>query len=336
MTISVVIPTYNRYESLVRTLVSLSAQKELPNEVLVVDSSTAVADETVLKKMFPALHITYIHTQKPSVCAQRNIGIKKASGSHIFLCDDDLEFSNDYILQLKNYFFKNQSVSAASGLFLEKNESGEWAYIYPVKSVSQLCWKFIFQQSIWCDPNDIKFNFFSKPIYKFIYNFYRKRNNTYTLAGWPLLTDFNGPAFKTAFYSLGASIIKKEWLMLSAFDETLDNNGIGDNYGVALNFPEFPAIHVLTGAHAYHHKIAINRLSASESYYKRVLALHYFMANSKQFNRVNKAFLIWSLLGNIPVHLIKGNSHFLKATTKAICRILIGKPNLTNNNKICA
>jgi glycosyltransferase involved in cell wall biosynthesis len=324
MTISAVIPTYNRYESLIRTLVSLSKQKELPDEVLVVDASTVIADENELKNKFPALHITYLYT-RPSVCAQRNMGIQKASSSHILLCDDDIELRDDYILNVKNYMLQMPDIHVISGLFVEKNELGEWAYMYPITSMSQLCWKFIFQHSIWCNLENIKTNFLNKYAYQFIRNFYVKRKNTYTLAGWPLITDFNGPVFKTAFYSLGASIIKKEWLLLSPFDEALDRNGFGDNYGVALHFPQFPAIHILANTCAYHNKIKANRLSAPQSYYKRVHALNYFMSTSKQFNLTNKIFLIWSLLGNGLVHLVKGKKDFFIATMKLIGTILTSK-----------
>lgn len=325
MTISAIIPTCNRYKSLMRTLTSLSKQQALPNEVIIIDASTISADEYEFKTKFPTLHITYLHTN-PSVCAQRNIGIQKAKGSHIFLCDDDLEFPDEYILKIKNFILKVQNAHVVSGLILEKNEKNEWSYMYPVKSIAQLCWRFIFQQSIWYTLKDMHTNYFNKYIHQFISDFYSKRKNTYTLAGWPLVTDFNPPVFKTAFYGLGASIIDKEWLVISPFDETLDKNGMGDNYGIALHFPNFPAIHVLTDTHVYHHKINTNRLSASEAYYKRVLALNYFITNAKRFNFVNKAFLIWSLFGNMLVHANKRNKKFLKVSVKLIYIILTSMP----------
>ena len=327
MTVSAVIPTYNRYESLVNTLMSLSKQKELPNQVIIVDASIMPANENKLKNKFPLLNITYLYAL-PSVCTQRNIGIRAANSSHIFLCDDDIELPDNYIFNIKNYLLQTPDVYVASGLILEKNEQNKWGYVYPIKSVSQLCWRFIFQQSVWCDLKNMKTNFFNQWIYACICNFYAKRKNTYTLAGWPLITDFNEPVFKTAFYGLGASIIKKEWLEISPFDESLDNHGFGDNYGVALNFPQFPAIHVLTNIHAYHHKINTNRLPASQSYYKRVLALYYFMSNNKRFGITNRFFLVWSLLGNGLVHAVKGQTNFLKVTVTLMGKILTSKPKI--------
>jgi len=324
ITISAVIPTYNRYESLLRTLRSLSLQTALPEEVIIVDASDGDGSEDELRNSYPSLHIKYIRS-KPSVCAQRNIGIQIASGSHVFLCDDDIEFSNDYVLRIKKYIDGNAEAKAVSGSVLEKNKDGGWGYDYPVVSIWQLFWKFIFQQSLWCDIKRIRGALVSGFSYHFLVRFYVHRKNTFSLAGWPLVTNFEGPVFKTAFYGLGASIIKTEWLRSSPFDEVLDAHGIGDNYGVALHFPDFPAIHVLTDVHAYHHKIDANRLSEAESFFKRGLALHYFMTGSERFTAVNRLFLVWSLIGNWLVYCVKGNRPHLRAVTKLISAILAGR-----------
>ena len=323
ITISAVIPTYNRYESLFRTLRSLVLQTELPDEVIIVDASDAVGNESELINSFPALKIKYLHSP-PSVCVQRNIGIKNATGSYIFLCDDDLEFPKDYIFKMKAIIQNYSGARAVTGSWNEKNKQGEWGYEYPVRSISQLCWRFIFQQSVWCDIRKIKTGFFNKLIYRFVSGFYLKRNNTYSLAGWPLVTDFEKPVFKTAFYSLGASIIRTDWLLSSPFDEVLETNGIGDHYGVALNFPVFPSIHVLRDVPVYHHKINVNRLSEAESYYRRGLALHYFMRESQRFTLTNRLFFIWSLLGNWIAFLVKGNQPLLQAANKLFIVILKG------------
>jgi glycosyltransferase involved in cell wall biosynthesis len=321
ITISAVIPTYNRRESLLRTLRSLALQTELPEEVIIVDASDGVRNDTELTNSFPSLNVKYIRSL-PSLCAQRNTGIKSAAGSHIFLCDDDLEFPIDYILKIKTFIRNNPDTHVVTGCWNERNTEGQWGYEYPVKSISQLCWKFIFQQSVWCDIKSIKTDSLNRFIYHAVSNFYLKRKNSCTLAGWPLVTHFEKPVFKTTFYSLGASIVRRDWLLSSPFDEALDAHGIGDNYGVALHFPEFHGIHVLTDVPAYHHKTKNNRLSEAESYYKRGLALHYFMSGSRRFTPVNRLFFIWSLIGNWFAFLVKGNWLLLQAATKLISAIL--------------
>ncbi len=311
MIISVVIPTCNRPESLARTLKSLAAQLDLPDEVIIVDASTISAEENDYVNKFPTLGIRYIHTQ-PSVCAQRNLGVQNATGTRIFLCDDDLEFPEDYILKIRTFLKTNSDVNVVSGLWLEKNEKGQWSYDFPIKSIGSLFWKFLFQQGIWCNIEKIKKGFWGKVFFRLVRNFYRKRKNTYSLAGWPLITHFETPFFKTAFYSLGACIINKEWLLASPFDEGLDSNGIGEHYGVALHFPEFPAIHVLMDTPVYHHKTDTNRPPVTEAFIKRVNALQGFMRQNKRFTIVNRIFLVWSLIGNALVNVAKGNTGHLK------------------------
>jgi glycosyltransferase involved in cell wall biosynthesis len=323
ITISAVIPTYNRRESLLRTLRSLALQTELPEEVIIVDASDDVRIGIELTDRFPSLNVKYIRSL-PSLCAQRNTGIRSAVSSHVFLCDDDLEFPIDYILKLKTFIRNNSDVHVITGCWNERNKVGQWGYEYPVKSISQLCWKFIFQQSVWCDIKNMKTGSLNRLIFHFVSHFYLKRKNNYTLAGWPLVTDFEKPVFKTAFYSLGASIIRRDWLLSSPFDEVLDANGIGDHYGVALHFPDFPAISVLTDVPVHHHKIKDNRLSEAESFYRRGLALHFFMSKSEIFTLSNRLFFIWSLTGNWFAFLAKGNWLLLQAATKLISAILKG------------
>src|SRR5262245_59486804 len=87
-TISVVIPTRNRPASLARTVAALRAQTCPPDELIIVDASDspvepdAASDPTV---SFPVLRLR----TPPGVCHQRNVGIQRASGTHILLCDDD-------------------------------------------------------------------------------------------------------------------------------------------------------------------------------------------------------------------------------------------------------
>ncbi|MBL7893223.1 MAG: glycosyltransferase family 2 protein [Bacteroidia bacterium] len=329
ITVSAIIPTYNRPESLVRTIKSMAQQNKLPEEVIVIDASESQIDENLLKEQFPLLKIKCIKST-PSVCLQRNIGIREASGSFILLCDDDIELHEDYIFKISEFIKNSDNISVVSGLVLEKNKDDNWAHEYPVNSVSKLFWKFIFQQTIWCEIQNIKTSFLNRLIYLPIRAFYLKRKNTYTLAGWPLITHFGPPVFKTAFYGLGAGMIKREWLIANPFDETLDNNGIGENYGLALGFTEFPAIHVLTTTSAFHHKIDTGRLPQQEAYFKRVLALNYFMSKSKTFGTINKIFLVWSLIGSLIVFNFKRKRAYARVTRKLILSIIRDRSHKTD------
>jgi hypothetical protein len=123
---------------------------------------------------------------------------------------------------------------------------------------------------------------------------------------------------------VGASTIKKELLLKNPFDEVLDQYGIGDNYGICISFPG--KVVVLTNTFVLHYKDSENRLDATIAYYRRVLALHYFMKKSKRFNFINTLWLLWSLIG-IMIMFVK-NSQFIlaRAALKSIIQYLHNNP----------
>ncbi|MBU1216914.1 glycosyltransferase family 2 protein [bacterium] len=86
MKISVVIPTYNRYEVLKRALYSVFAQANPPCEVIVVDDGSTDETQQILQD-FP--QIQYFYQQNAGVSAARNLGIKNASCEWIAFLDSD-------------------------------------------------------------------------------------------------------------------------------------------------------------------------------------------------------------------------------------------------------
>jgi hypothetical protein len=183
-----------------------------------------------------------------------------------------------------------------------------------------LFWKYFFQLSIWGEIKPAANN----GLIKKIKTYYQKKGNHISRAGWPVLTDFSGDYFTTPVYSLGASLVKKEWLIHSPFDEVLDRFGIGDNYGVIIDFP-VPAIHVLNHAVVYHHQEPMNRLQRSLQYYRRALALDYFIRTKKNLAGVKRSWLLWSLTGNLLRFIFSGNWRMLKPGFKSIWKIASGQ-----------
>jgi GT2 family glycosyltransferase len=272
---------------------------------------------------FKDLPIT-IERTTPSVCIQRNLGIKLASGDFIFLCDDDMAFGANYLSKLENYLAGNPKCVAVSGQWLQQ-ENNVWVNQFPPKRFSQLLWRFIFQLSIWGDLESVKWPFFLRPLNSLIKRFYFQRGNTITLAGWPLITKTQGEVFQTMIYSLGACMLRREYLLESLYDEVLDPSGIGDNYGVAIGFPGDRPIHVLTNLDVYHHRSTSNRLEKPLGYFRRILALHYFIKRSARFQQSMSVWFQWSLVGNWLYFFFKGRVEMRKATTRAIRLILSGK-----------
>lgn len=289
MLISVVIPTFNRKPGLLALLDNLDHSVYPLLEVIIVDAGQ---DRLIPADYAPFTHLKILYiTSEPSVCVQRNIGIQKASAPWIFLCDDDIEMPAGYLQQLMDHTQSHPEAGAVSGLVLQKT-NGEWQSDYPQRSASGLVWTFVFQLGIWgeirCPDN---------PLTRKIKQYYQRRGNHISKAGWPVLTDLSGAWFTTPLYGLGASLVKKDWLLQASYDEVLDRHGIGDNYGVAMGFPS-TGIHVLNEAFVYHHQEPSNRLQRPLQYYRRTLALDYFLRTQQRLQHIKNRWLLWSLTGN--------------------------------------
>ena len=315
ISISVVIPTCNRRQRLLSLLRDLECSLYPPLEVIIVDSGEDTLERSEYSLLTKVM-VVYLRSQK-SVCIQRNIGIKQATGQWIFLCDDDIEVPADYLQKAVCHINRYQNAGAVSGLVLQK-ENDEWTFSYPIHSSRQLLWKFIFQQSIWgelcCKDKNI--------LVKSLKRFYQSRGNHISRAGWPVITNFSGEYFECPVYGLGACVVKKEWLMQSLYSEVLDTHGVGDNYGVAVNFPG--PIHVLMGASVYHHQEAGNRLHRAVQYFRRTLALDYFVRTNQKLHFVKKSWLLWSLAGNLLEFIFVRDRIMIKPALKSFWKIALG------------
>ena len=314
--ISTVIPTCDRKAALLVLLDSINRSSQPPFEVLIVDSGHQSLTPSDLAP-FTRLSIRYLRSER-SVCVQRNLGIREAGGSHIFLCDDDMELTTTYLEKMAHHLSLHPEAGAVSGLVLQK-EKGTWQSSYPVRSPAELIRKFIFQLSIW---GEIECK--DSLLLKKIKSYYRRKGNHISKAGWPVITSFTGEYFVSPVYGLGASLIRKDWLLHSPYEEALDRNGIGDNYGVAMGFP-VPGIHVLTGAFVFHHQESANRPDQPLLYLRRVLALDYFIHSKKSLRHVKKRWLLWSLTGNFLMALIARNGKMIRSTFTGLRTVAFGK-----------
>lgn len=98
--ISIIIPTYNRINSLERSIRSVQKQTHDNWELVIIDDGST--DDTRLK-IQPYLEnrrIHYYYQSNQGVGAARNLGIKKANGNYIIFLDSDDYINNTLILNL--------------------------------------------------------------------------------------------------------------------------------------------------------------------------------------------------------------------------------------------
>ena len=107
MDISVVIPTYNRYDFLKRALASVYAQTYLPKEVIVIDDGST--DNTAnIQKDFPT--IKYIYQENAGVSSARNTGIKSGTYEWIAFLDSDDTWHKDKLSEQVLFHQKNPNI----------------------------------------------------------------------------------------------------------------------------------------------------------------------------------------------------------------------------------
>lgn len=104
-TISVVIPTFNRRESLERALTSVFNQSVHPHEIIIVDDASTDETATYLQAIdaSPVPIKVLSHTENGGVSAARNTGIAAAKGDWIALLDSDDEWVPNKLENQLNY-----------------------------------------------------------------------------------------------------------------------------------------------------------------------------------------------------------------------------------------
>ena len=93
MDISVIIPTYNRRNTLPRAVESVLNQIYKPIEIIVVDDGSTDGAKEMCSEMYPL--VRYIYQANSGVSSARNTGINSASGDWIALLDSDDEWLPD-------------------------------------------------------------------------------------------------------------------------------------------------------------------------------------------------------------------------------------------------
>ena len=89
--ISVIIPTYNRADLLVRSLESLALQSIHTDqfEVVVIDDGSTDSTREVCKKFNKKLSINYQRQENSGISAAKNMGIFVSKGKLLLFFDDD-------------------------------------------------------------------------------------------------------------------------------------------------------------------------------------------------------------------------------------------------------
>jgi GT2 family glycosyltransferase len=121
--ISVVIPTLNRGESLAATLESLLTQTLPPQEVVVVDGSDAPIRERTLALLAPLLQkhpdrLRVVAAAQTGAAPQRNQGVALSTGALVLFLDDDMRLEPDCLERLQTAMETDPRIGGVCGIIV--------------------------------------------------------------------------------------------------------------------------------------------------------------------------------------------------------------------------
>jgi glycosyltransferase involved in cell wall biosynthesis len=96
-TVTVLIPTLDRYEYLRKLLGQLRQQTIKPLEILIIDQTEKERRDTLLAFDFKDLPLQVVYRDQAGQCSSRNAGLQMAKGEYILFLDDDSEIPDDLI-----------------------------------------------------------------------------------------------------------------------------------------------------------------------------------------------------------------------------------------------
>lgn len=116
LAISVIIPTKNRKSLLLKTLYSISLQKEQPKEIIIIDSSDNL--EIGIFENINSLKSQIIHQKaiESGAAKQRNQGVSISNFDIIAFFDDDIYLEENCILNLFSHLTSSEKIGGVSAL----------------------------------------------------------------------------------------------------------------------------------------------------------------------------------------------------------------------------
>lgn len=106
MTLSIIIATAFREETLPTALDYLRNQERQPDEVIVVDGAPKPGVEALVTEKAGEVDypVRYFRAEKPSAAGQRNLGVAKSTGDLIMFMDDDAYPDSDCLAKITEVF----------------------------------------------------------------------------------------------------------------------------------------------------------------------------------------------------------------------------------------
>jgi glucosyl-dolichyl phosphate glucuronosyltransferase len=140
MKLNVIIPTYNRAESLSRTLQSI-LEAEVPTnleiKVAVIDNNSSDNTKNTVERFIPQftkIKLEYIFEERQGKSFAFNTGVLQSDGELFSGIDDDIEIAKDWFIELDKVFRKHwDTIDFVGGKMLPNWEISPPSWIKPLK-----------------------------------------------------------------------------------------------------------------------------------------------------------------------------------------------------------
>lgn len=129
VSVSIIIPTFNRLKELVLTLPQIIELLDDDRELIVFDQSNTDQDEALEKSvlgMMQGPNCRFIRASVPSVPLAWNTAARLAKGEVLIFLDDDIDVDHDVIAAHLNHYKKDPKISGVAGGYYASNRQSPW------------------------------------------------------------------------------------------------------------------------------------------------------------------------------------------------------------------
>lgn len=293
--ISLIIPTRNRIEVLMRTIESILSKDNIPDEIIIIDQSDKpISIDINSLKTYTTIRLIY--QEVPSLTKARNRGISEAKNNILLFCDDDIILLNDCIERICFYMEDNVALIAGNDQ-LTKKQAGKF-------DIEELISSIFFKGKI-----NSKKGYVCR----------RGCVGRYPRTDKTIETEWAMGYFFAIRKDVAveANIMFDENLLTYAYAEDLDFSFRYYNEAKRRGYKTLLPIDVLLE----HKVVSVGRIPGEKASYMYVI--HRYYLSQKLFGRINILALFWSDIYEILRRIFhRGNPSFIiKAHIKAIRNI---------------
>jgi glycosyltransferase involved in cell wall biosynthesis len=145
--ISIVVPTYDRAESIKRLFKSILDQDISPLEVIIVDDTPSSDVEELCKNWHPlfaekGVELIYLRNpRRRSAAVARNVGAEHARGDIVLFLDTDIVLLPGYLQGILRTFQENPNAVGVSGYIVNIGEASRRVRLLALKNLFNLVFK---------------------------------------------------------------------------------------------------------------------------------------------------------------------------------------------------